>query len=174
MRGWRKFKLTAAAVDEFRLRFEEQQEEPDFANMRTVQKLIDRAVMNYYMNPGQDNSVGRRYAALQREHFQTRSTVQIVPAIQLRTSDPLAQLNALVGLREVKARVNQLMALVNLQKRNRATRAHRLIWPRTARTGKTTVARLIGLRTWGEATWWRLAGRFGRAIRGSLPRRPQN
>lgn len=37
---------------ELRRRLEEEQKQPRFLNMRTVEKLVDKAMMNYFMSPG--------------------------------------------------------------------------------------------------------------------------
>ena len=64
-----KFKLSRPAVEELREVIERQKQDPEFRNMVTVQRLIDGAIINYYIDPGEDAPQGREYATLQPQHI---------------------------------------------------------------------------------------------------------
>lgn len=144
-----RFKLAKPALDQLKLCLEEPQEEPNFASMRSVETLIDRAIMNYYINPGEDAPQGRQFATLLPQHFAHCLRDQIQPLV-VQTRDPLAEINSLVGLKEIKTRLNELFAWVNLQKRraekgfpSESISTH-MAFSGSPGTGKTTVACLVG------------------------------
>lgn len=154
----RKFKLSQEALAELRSCLDERRDEPGFANMVSIQQLIDQAIMNYYVDSGQSPQGRRLSATLQPQHFPRYPRIEVKPVEERkeelqeedRDEDPLAELNALVGLGEVKTRLNQLMALVNLQTRRKEQGlpvvpiTTHMAFSGAPGTGKTSVARLVG------------------------------
>lgn len=141
-----RFKIDKDAIPQFLAIVQEHQESPGFRNMLTIQGIVSRAILQSLADQAQPKGTGRKFAFLKPQHFTPINKARIINT----TSDPLHELNGLIGLREVKTRVRELMAYVSLQQqRQKAGLAAQPVCTHMAfsgppGTGKTTVARVIG------------------------------
>lgn len=151
----RRFKLAPEAIPVFNEVIRGASQEADFASMRTVESVIEQAMFASYADPTSQLVKGKEYTTLRAGHFKCPSQPPVVAE-----ANPLEELQTLIGLTEVKTRIQELLALVHLEKQRKAAGlpvnpiCTHMAFVGAPGTGKTTVARTVAraLRDMGFLT----------------------